>query len=72
MVTNLQLLLSIGIPSLMILLAMYNSNSRLDRVEKRIDLIDKRLDGHDSRFDELKDAGHRDALEIMRQMTGAS
>ncbi len=73
MVTNIQLLLSIGIPTLMILLAMYNSNARLDSVEKRIDkrldTIDRRLDSHEARFDDLKQSNHKDALEIMRQMT---
>jgi hypothetical protein len=67
--TNVQLLLSMGVPSLIILAGMYNSNSRFDRIERRLDGIDARLDGHDLRFDDLKDASHKDALEIMRQMT---
>ena len=53
----------------MILIAMYSSNSRFERIEKRLNGIDGRLDGHDLRFDDLKEASHRDALEIMRQMT---
>ena len=77
---NIQLLLSIGIPSLLIVVAMLNSNSRLngigsrvdkrfEGIEKRLDGIDRRLDHHDERFEDLKAAGHKDALEIMRQMT---
>jgi uncharacterized protein YfbU (UPF0304 family) len=67
--TNVQLLLSIAIPCLMILLAMYNSNTRSERIKKRFDGIDARLDQHDRKFEEIKESGHRDALEIMRQMT---
>ena len=60
--TNLQLLLSIGIPSLLIVLSWITNNSRLDRIEKR-------LDAQDSRFNELQASNHRDALEILRSMT---
>ena len=51
------------------MVAMLTSNSRFERIEKRLDGIDRRLDRHDARFDDLKDASHKDALEIMRQMT---
>jgi len=57
--TNLQLLLSIGIPSLLIVLSWITNNSRFDRIEKRLDL-------HDARFNEILAATHRDALEILR------
>ena len=60
--TNLQLLLSIGIPSLLIVFSWVNGNLRADRLDKRMDKFDERLD-------QLRDAGHRDALEIMRSMT---
>ena len=38
--TNMQLLLSIGIPSLLIVLSWLTNNTRFDRIERR-------LDGHD-------------------------
>ena len=60
--TNLQLLLSIGIPSLLIVLSWITNNSRFDRIEKR-------LDAHDARFNDLQASNHRDALEILRGMT---
>ena len=87
MMTNVQLLLSIGIPSLLIVLSWLNNNSRFERIEKRLDEHDRRFDEHDRRFDdiekrfgdlryemerrfgELKDSSHKDALEIMRNMT---
>jgi hypothetical protein len=60
--TNVQLLLTIGIPSLLIVLSWITNNSRFDRIEKR-------LDPHDARFNEILAATHRDALEILRSMT---
>ncbi len=74
--TNLQLWLAIGIPSILIIVAWLSQNarfagidSRFDRVDKRLDAIDRRLDAHDKRFDDVIANGHRDALEIMRSMT---
>lgn len=42
--TNTQLLLSIGIPSLLVILSWLSNNARLNNVEKRLDAHDKRLD----------------------------
>ena len=78
--TNAQLLLSIGIPSFMVLFALLLSNVRADRleksVEKRIDLVDTKLvklgdklEKLDDKIEVLKDSTRRDALEIMRNMT---
>ncbi len=53
--TNLQLLLSIGIPSVLVVLSWVSNNARLA--------------AHDKRFDEIISSQHRDALEIMRSMT---
>lgn len=53
--TNLQLLLTIGIPSILVVLAWLSNNSRLT--------------AHDKRFDDVIASQHRDALEIMRNMT---
>ena len=60
--TNLQLLLSIGIPSLLIVLSWITNNGRFDRIERR-------LDAHDERFNEILASSHKDALEILRAMT---
>jgi DNA anti-recombination protein RmuC len=95
--TNLQLLLSIGIPSILVVLSWISNNSRLadhekrfdsidkrfDSVDKRFESIDKRFDSIDKRFESMErrfeemdrrfDSGissqHKDALEIMRNMT---
>ncbi len=53
--TNLQLLLSIGIPSVLVVLAWLSNNARLA--------------AHDKRFDDVISSQHRDALEIMRNRT---
>jgi hypothetical protein len=57
--TDLQLLLSIGIPSLLIALSMLANNSRFNSMEKR-------MDGMDSRFNKL-DADLRDFRGEHRQ-----
>ena len=71
--TNMQLLLSIGIPSLLIVLSWLTNNTRFDRIERRLDGHDARFDRMDDKFsakiDALQSAGHKDALEIMRQLT---
>ena len=46
--TNLQLLLSIGIPSLLIALSIIQSNARFAAMDKRMDGTDKRLDKIDA------------------------
>jgi len=69
MMTNIQLWLSIAIPSILIVLSWINNNSRLDRIEKRLDAHDKKFDDVDRRFDAVIDAIHADTLEIMRAMT---
>jgi hypothetical protein len=50
MMTNTQLWLSIGIPSLLIVLSWINNNSRFDRIEKRLDAHDAKFDQIDRRF----------------------
>ena len=51
--TDLQLLLSIGIPSLLIALSMLQNNVRFTALEKRIDGLDKRADGTDACFNRM-------------------
>jgi hypothetical protein len=53
--TNLQLLLIIGIPSILVILSWLSNSARLA--------------AHDKRFDDGISSQHRDALEIMRNMT---
>jgi len=60
--TDTQLLLSIGIPSLLVVLSWISNNSRHDATNARID----RMEG---RFDELIAAVHGDSLELMRAIT---
>jgi hypothetical protein len=52
--TDLQLLLSIGIPSLLIALSMLQNNVRFTAIEKRMDGMDKRADGTDGRFTRIE------------------
>ena len=51
--TDLQLLLSIGIPSLLIALSIVQNNVRFTALEKRIDGLDKRADATDARFSRM-------------------
>lgn len=67
--TDLQLLLSIGIPSLLVVLSWINNNARFTAIEKRLDDHDRRFIEMDARFNEVIASNHRDALEIMRAMT---
>ena len=60
--TNLQLLLSIGVPSLLIVLSWVTNNQRLSRLEAGLDATNRRLD-------DLRADTHMDALEILRSMT---
>ena len=60
--TNLQLLLTIGIPSLLVVLSWMSNNSRLSTHDKRFDDVERR-------FNDVITAQHGDALEIMRNMT---
>jgi hypothetical protein len=53
--SNLQLLLTIGIPSILVILSWVSNNARFAV--------------HDKRFDDVISSQHRDALEIMSNMT---
>jgi chromosome segregation ATPase len=56
--TNLQLILSIGIPSLLILISWLTNNARLSDLAKRIDSLERslgeRIDRLDHRIDGLE------------------
>ncbi len=69
--TNLQLLLSIGIPSLLIALSIFQNNIRFSALEKRMDSMDKRADSTDGRFNRLENElrdfrseHHRDLMAL--------
>jgi hypothetical protein len=68
-VTSLQLVLTIGIPSILVVLTWLANNSRFAAHDKRFDEINSRLAAQDRRFDDVISSQHRDALEIMRNMT---
>ncbi len=53
--TDTQLYIAVGIPSILVILAWFSNNTRLS--------------AHDKRFDDVITSGHRDALEILRSMT---
>ncbi len=67
--TNLQLLLTIGIPSILVVLSWISNNARLNALERRLDATDRKFEAIDRRFDDLMIAQHNDALEILRSMT---
>jgi uncharacterized protein YdcH (DUF465 family) len=74
--TNEQLLLTIGIPSLLVVLSWINNNSRFDGIDKRLDGHDARFDRADARFDRvdakierLTESTRSDALMIMKELT---
>ncbi len=63
---NLQPLMYIGIPSILILTGIFFNWSAAKDIRSE---MNTRFAGVDKKLDDIKDAGHRDALEIMRQMT---
>ncbi len=82
--TNLQLLLTIGIPSLLVALSWLSNNARFAALEKRLDALeqktDRRFEQIDRRFEEMERwfegrfqdviaAQHKDALVILQSMT---
>jgi len=78
--TNLQLLLTIGIPSLLVVLSWMSNNARFAAIDKKFDSIDRKFEQIDRRFEEMEQrferrfqdvitSQQRDALEIMRNMT---
>ena len=73
---NLQPLLYIGIPSVLILAGMFFNWSAANGIRSEVkdvrsEIKDVRSEIKDVRdkLDDIKDSGHKDALEIMRQMT---
>jgi hypothetical protein len=68
--TNLQLLLSIGIPCLLILLSIFQNNIRFTALEKRMEGMDKRADGIDGRFTKLENELRDFRAEHHRDLMG--
>ncbi len=67
--TELQLPLSIGIPSVLVILAWFSNNSRLSTLDKRVDGVDSHIDRLSTRVDVQADAHHRDMLQILQAIT---
>ena len=67
--TDTQLLLSVGIPSLLVVLSWINNNSRFTAIEKRLDEHDRRIIAMDARFNEVIASNHKDNLEMLRATT---
>ncbi len=71
--TSTQLLLTIGIPSILIVLAWLSNNTRLSALENRFSGLENRLDGRMSslaaRQESMADTQHRDAVELLRAIT---
>ncbi len=67
--TNLQLLLTIGIRSILVVLTWLSNDARFAAHDNRFDEINSRFAAQDRRFDDVISSQHRDALEIMRNMT---
>ena len=52
--TNTQLLLSIGIPSLLVVLSWLSNDKRFSNLEARMDRLDARMDRLEARMDRLE------------------
>jgi hypothetical protein len=62
--TDLQLLLSIGSPSLLIALSMLSNNSRFNSMDKRMDGMDSRLNKLDADLREFRVEHRQDLVAI--------
>jgi hypothetical protein len=67
--TDVQLLLSIGIPSLLVVLSWISNGARHSATNARIDALERKFDSLNGRFDGVISAVHSDSLEIMRAIT---
>jgi hypothetical protein len=79
-VANLQPLLYIGIPAILILAGMFFNWSAANGIRSEVkdvrsevrelrSEVYSRLEKVDAKLEDVKDSNHKDALEIMRQMT---
>ena len=62
--TDLQLLLSIGIPSLLIALSLLSNNTRFTSMDKRLDGMDNRLNKLDADLREFRVEHRQDLVAI--------
>jgi hypothetical protein len=51
--TNLQLLLTIGIPSLLVVLSWLSNNARFAAIDKQFDRVDRKFEQIDQKFEEI-------------------
>ena len=65
--TDLQLLLSIGIPSLLIALAMISGNSRFNSMDKRMDDMNDRIKKMDTDAREFRAEHRQDLVTIQAE-----
>jgi len=66
---NLQPLLYIGIPAVLILAGMFFNWSAANGIRSEVKDVRSEVKDVRDKLDDIKDSGHKDALEIMRQMT---
>lgn len=69
--TNSQLWLAIGIPSVLVVLSWIQQNARFSAMERRFDSVDRRFETVDNKFDSirtemisLRDTIHRDMITL--------
>ena len=66
---NLQPLPYIGIPAVLILAGMFFNWSAANGIRSEVKDVRSEVKDVRDKLDDIKDSGHKDALEIMRQMT---
>jgi hypothetical protein len=66
--TNLQLLLTIGIPSLLVILSWVQQSSRLSRLEastdKGFEAVDRKFEAVERRFEAFRDSIHGEMVAL--------
>jgi len=68
-VNTMQPLLYSGIPSILILAGMFFNWSAANGIRSEVKDVRSEIKDLRDKIDDVKDSGHKDALEIMRQMT---
>ena len=68
--TNAQLVLSIGIPSLLVILSWLHNNTRLTRLEALMDSTTHRMDDLQRSMSELQRGLHNDMLSFQSAILG--
>ncbi len=66
--TDLQLILTISIPSLLVILSWIQNNTRLSRLEAALDINNRRVDESNRRIDDLQRMQHADMVNLLSEM----